>query len=151
VSPRRRRPGHRLLEEWERDRPLPLRDSGRMPDPIPNLLATSEGCAEMAYMVVDQYEALPPVGRRQILLDILENAIDYGFCPPRDLLHLLKRELATKPTGVTAKPEYQKALAVARANPGISVRALAAEVNVPWPTVARWQRQAYWKLAVSMK
>jgi hypothetical protein len=122
-----------------------------MPDPIPNQLATPKGCAEMAGMVLDQYEAIPPLGRRQILLDILENAIDYGFCPPRDLLQLLKRELATKPAGVTAKPEYQRALALKRANPRLSVRALAAEVNVPWPTVARWQRQAYWKVVVSTK
>ena len=100
----------------------------------------------MARMILDNYADMPSGGRRQLALDILENAIDFGFAPPAELLTILKRELAAKPTGVTAKPEYQRALAIKRANPSISVRALAAEVGVPWPTIARWQRHRYWKV-----
>jgi hypothetical protein len=118
---------------------------------IPNLLATPEGCAEMARQILAAGAKMPHRGRRQLALDILENAIDFGFAPPRELLEILKRELATKPTGVTAKHEYQRALEIKRTNPNLSVRALAAEVGVPWPTIARWQRTEYWKIAVSLK
>ena len=140
-----------MLDEWEKDATHPLPNSGRAPDPFPNLLATREGCAQMARMILGNYADLPSGGRRQLALDILENAIDFGFVPPAELLTILKRELATKSTGVTAKPEYQRALVIKRANPSISVRALAAEVGVPWPTIARWQRTEYWKLVVSQK
>jgi hypothetical protein len=148
--PRRRRL-QQMLADWEKQRPIPPPEARRIPDPIPNQLATPAGCAEIAAMVLEHYQEIPTVGRRQILLDILKNAIDYGFAPPRALLQLLKRELATKPTGVTTKPEYQRALAIKSANPDMSVRALAEQVGVPWPTIARWQRQAYWKLAVSSR
>jgi hypothetical protein len=154
MSPRRPRltaRDRRLLADWEKMRPTPRPEARRIPDPFPNLLAAPEGCAEMARMILDNYADLPQGGRRRLALDILENAIDYGFAPPRELLAIMKRELATKPTGVTAKPEYQRALAIKRANPSVSVRALAAEVGVPWPTIARWQRTEYWKLAVSAK
>jgi hypothetical protein len=154
MSPRRPRltaRERRLLADWEKTRPIPRPEARRIPDPFPNLLATPEGCAEMARMILDNYAALPQSGRRQLALDILENAIDFGFAPPAELLTILKRELAAKPTGVIAKPEYQRALAIKRAKPSISVRALAAEAGVPWPTIARWQRTDYWKVAVSVK
>jgi hypothetical protein len=146
----------KLLAEWEQhrqnpNRPTPLPDARRFPDPIPNVLATREGCAERARRVLEDYGAIPQARRRQIALDIVENAIGYGFVPPREVLSILERELAVRPTGVTAKPEYQKALAIKCAEPGISVRALAARVSVPWPTIARWQRSAYWKITVSRK
>jgi hypothetical protein len=151
---KRRRLNWAEAQEYRSAIRWPVEGSNRIPEvpgPITNALVTAEGCAELARMILDKYTDLPQAGRRQLALDILEGAIDFGFAPPRELLTIMKRELATKPTGVTTKPEYQRALAIKRENPSISVRALAAEVGVPWPTIARWQRTEYWKLIVSPK
>ena len=141
----------RVLAAWEKTRPMPLPEARRLPDPIPNVLATAEGCAEMARMVLQNYGDIPQAGRRQLALDIVENAIDYGFAPPREALIILKRELAVAPRSLATKPEFWRAAEIKRAEPDISIRALAERVGTPWPTVARWQRTPYWKLAVSRK
>ena len=141
----------RVLAAWEKDRPIPRPESGRAPDAIPNVLATAEGCAEMARMVLENYGDIPQAGRRRLALDIVENAIDYGFAPPREALVILKRELAVAPRSLATKPEFWRAAEIKRAEPDISIRALAERIGTPWPTVARWQRTPYWKLAVSRK
>jgi hypothetical protein len=105
----------------------------------------------MARMVLNNYAEIPQAGRRQLALDIVENAIDYGFAPPVEALTILKRELAIAPRSLATKPEFWRAAEIRRAEPGLSIRTLAERVGVPWPTVARWQRAPYWKLAVSRK
>jgi DNA-binding transcriptional regulator YiaG len=147
----KRRPWQVSLEEWEKTRPVPLPEARRMLDPVPNMLAFPEGCAELARMVLKNYAEIPQAGRRQLALDIIENAIDYGFAPPREALAILKRELAVAPRSLATKAEFWRAAEIKRAEPQISIRELAKRVGVPWPTIGRWQRAPYWKIAVSSK
>jgi hypothetical protein len=113
--------------------------------------ATPERYAEVARELLRRRAQMQRTAVRELALDLLDGVAAFGFPLPFELVELLRLELAVKPTGVTTKPEYQKALAIKRANPGISVRALAEKAGVPWPTIARWQRQPYWKIAVSLK
>lgn len=137
---------------WARKpRPVPRPEARRIQDVCPNLLASQEGCDASARELLNKCMQMPSEAVREFALDVLQNVADFGFLVPFELVDLLRLELKVKPTGVTAKPQYQKALAIKRANPGISVRALAEKVGVPWPTIARWQRQQYWKFAVSLK
>jgi hypothetical protein len=139
-------------DAWARKlRPDPRPEARRVRDPWPNLLGTQQGCDAVARELLDRRMQMPREAVREFALDVLQNVADFGFLVPFELVDLLRLELKVKPTGVTTKPQYQRALAVARAKPGISVRALAAEVGVPWPTVGRWVRQPYWKLAVTLK
>jgi hypothetical protein len=115
------------------------------------MLAFREGCAELAKLVLANYADVPQAGRRQLALDIIENAIDYDFAPPAGVLTILKRELRVAPRSLAAKPEFWRAAEIKRAEPDISIRELARRVNVPWPTIGRWQRAPYWKIAVSLK
>jgi hypothetical protein len=151
MKPRGRRLSPAVRKWLDQPRPVPRPESGRAPDPFPNLLATAEGCADVARQVLAADKDLPRGVRHQIVLDMVQNAFDFGYYPPPELMKLLRDLLPVTPKrqGVSAKPEFQASLALKRAHPEISIRALAEEVGVPWPTLARWQRTDYWKLAVS--
>jgi hypothetical protein len=154
MKPRRRRRLGPEAQKWlDAPRPAPRPESGRAPDPFPNLLATPEGCADLARQLLDAGKDVPRSGRHQLALDMVQNAHDFGYAPPVELVKLLQSLLAvsSRRKDVTSKPEFKRALALSRANPELSIRMLAARVDVPWPTVARWQRTEYWKLAVSLK
>jgi hypothetical protein len=156
VSPRRRPPARPRRVNWAEAKEVlaavryPTGGGRRAVDfpDVPNPLATAEGCAEIARMILDNYAELPQGGRRKLALDILENAVDFGFVPPAELLTILRRELTIVARGA-AKPEFWQAVAIKSAEPAISIRELAKRVGVPWPTIARWQRSDYWKVVVS--
>jgi hypothetical protein len=144
MSPRRARRPRRQKLNWTQAQEYLLKSRYQYS-------MSADRCAEVARELLQRRIEMDTTAVREIALELLDSIALSGYPLPLELVELLRRELAIKPSGVSSKPEYRKALAVAKANPGISVRALAEQVSVPWPTVGRWMRQPYWKLSVSMK